>query len=266
MNINLVSILINLKFAKVKKGAESVRVAFRCGKQIPLVYIHGSGFDGSVWLRQLEEVGGYAIDLPCHGLSDKAIINTVEDYAFYVAKATEKLIGKAFFAGHSLGGAIAQTLYLNFRSIVNGLILIGTGARLRVLPQILDELRSKPEEAINIFINYSFGMGIELRSLIEETKKLLLERKEILLKDLLICDKFDLLEDLKSEKIKVNVPTLIIVGEKDRLTPVKYSQFFHSIITSSKLYIIKEAGHMVMIEKPEEFNKILSEFITHSFH
>ncbi|MDW8045247.1 MAG: alpha/beta hydrolase, partial [Nitrososphaerota archaeon] len=192
----------------------------------------------------------------------KATIKDVEDYAFYVAKATEGLIGKAIFAGHSLGGAIAQILYLKFKSIVDGLILIGTGARLRVLPQILDGLRVKPEETIDTFISYLFGEGTVSKDLVEATRRSILERREILLKDLLICDRFDLLEDFKSGKIRIEVPTLVIVGEKDRLTPVKYSQFFHSNITLSKLYIIKDAGHMVMVEKPDELNKILSEFIT----
>lgn len=253
--------MTSLEFVKVKKVKKSVNIAFRRGKPLPLIYIHGSGFDGSLWWRQLKEVGGYAVDLPGHGLSGEARVETVDYYAFYVARAVKKLVGKAFFAGHSLGGAVAQSLYLNFRDVVDGLILIGTGARLRVLPQILEGLRTKPKETVNMLIDYSFGRREGLESLIEEARRLLLERREILLKDLSICDRFDLLEGFRAGKIKVNVPTLIIVGERDKLTPVKYSQFFHSTITGSKLSIIREAGHMVMVEKPEEFNKTLSEFI-----
>ena len=77
-----------------------------------------------------------------------------------------------------------------------------------------------------------------------------------------MCNRFDLLEDFRTGRIKVQVPTRIIVGEKDRLTPVKYSQFFHSNIANSTLTVIKEFGHMVMQEKPEEFNKALTEFIS----
>ncbi|MEM1538293.1 MAG: alpha/beta hydrolase [Candidatus Nezhaarchaeales archaeon] len=253
--------LAGLRIVEVEGVKGSVKIAFRGVRPLPLIYIHGSGLDGSLWWRQLKEVGGYAVDLPGHGLSDEVSVKTVNDYAFYVAKAAEKLVGKAFFAGHSLGGAIAQSLYLNFKEVVSGLILIGTGARLRVLPQILEGLRSRPKETINMFIDYAFGVKEGLENLIEEAEKLLFERRELLLKDLSICDRFDLLEDYRAGRIKVNVPTLIIVGELDRLTPVKYSHFLHSTITGSKLTVIREAGHMVMLEKPDEFNEALSSFI-----
>lgn len=87
----LVDILTSLEFVKIKKVKKSVNIAFRRGKPFPLIYIHGSGFDGSLWWRQLKEVGGYAVDLPGHGLSGEARVETVDDYAFYVARAVKKL-------------------------------------------------------------------------------------------------------------------------------------------------------------------------------
>jgi len=239
-----------------------VKIAVRMGKSVPLVYIHGSGCDGSLWDSQLERIGGYAIDLPGHGLSDEAQIESVYDYAFYVAKVTENLVGKAIFLGHSLGGAIAQSLYLDFRKAVKGLILVGTGARLRVLPAILSGLKNKSEETVNMFVEMSFGRIEGFENMIEETKRQFIERIEVLLRDLTICDKFDLLDNYKKGEISVDVPTLIIVGENDKLTPIKYAQFFKSVIPQAQLVVIKDAGHMVMLEKPIEFNKAVLDFIS----
>lgn len=247
---------------KVEKCGKSVDIAYWAGKPRPVLYVHGSGFDGSLWFGQLKEVGGYAIDLPNRGFSGEAEIESVEDYAFYVAKVAEKLAPRIVFVGHSLGGAVVQRLYLEFRRIVKGLVLVGTGARLRVLPQILKGLKSKPAETIDFFINYSFGDREKAAGWVEKCRKMLLERKSLLLKDLTICDKFDLLEDFRSGKVKIEAPTLIIVGEKDRLTPVKYSKFFYSVIPGSKLAVIRGAGHMVMVEKPKEFNETLSKFLS----
>jgi pimeloyl-ACP methyl ester carboxylesterase len=88
----------------------------------------------------------------------------------------------------------------------------------------------------------------------EEMRKIALE---VLLGDFEACDKFDIVERVSG----IKVPTLIICGEDDKLTPVKYSEYLKANIQHSKLEIVVGAGHMVMLEKPKEFNKILDEFI-----
>ena len=237
----------------------NVKIAFRKGKDVPLVYIHGSGCDGSLWENQLESLGGYAVDLPGHGMSDDANVKSVYDYAFYVAKATKTLLGRVIFVGHSLGGAIAQEIYLNFKDVVSALVLVGTGARLRVLPEILEGLEKRSEKIVEMLVEMSFASLNE--SLTSKFKEQFMERIEILLRDLRACDRFDLLNRYRDGEISIEVPTLIVVGEKDRLTPVKYSEFFRSVIPNSELVVINDAGHMVMLEKPEEFNSVLADFV-----
>jgi pimeloyl-ACP methyl ester carboxylesterase len=60
---------------------------------------------------------------------------------------------------------------------------------------------------------------------------------------------------------KIDLPTLIFCGEDDALTPVLYSQFLHSRIKGSKLEVLSNAGHMVMMESPQAFNEKIREFI-----
>ncbi|MEM4503258.1 MAG: alpha/beta hydrolase, partial [Archaeoglobaceae archaeon] len=79
------------------------------------------------------------------------------------------------------------------------------------------------------------------------------------LKDLSLCDKFDLLEDFKSGKIKFDVPTIAIVGENDLLTPVKYSKFFANF--GAELAVVENSGHMVMLENPKKLNETLKGFL-----
>jgi len=236
---------------------DAVKLSFLKGKDADIVYIHGSGCDATLWESQLSDIGGYAVDLPNHGESCKAEIMGIDDYAYFVAKAVKKILGKAIVAGHSLGGAVAQKIYLNHPKVVKGLILVGTGVRLRVLPQILEGLREKPEETARMMSKYAFSD----EKLADEFSKVFAERASILLKDLSICDRFDLLERYRSGEVKIDVPTLIIVGEKDLLTPVKYSEFLKKHIPNSEMVVIPEAGHMVMLKKPEEFNKAVKEFL-----
>ena len=235
-----------------------VKISVLKGKERRIFYVHSSGSDASQWKKQLENVGGYAIDLPNHGKSDKAAVKSVDDYAHYVGEVVRRVVKRAVLVGHSLGGAVVQKLYLTNPELCEALILVGTGARLRVLPDILEGLKKDPERAVGLILDMGFA---EKGEEYEKKRKEFLERAEVLHLDLSLCDKFDLLEDYRNGKVKIDVPTLIVVGEKDRLTPVKYAEFFHKHIPNSKLVVIEGASHMVMLEKPEEFNRVLEEFL-----
>ncbi len=227
------------------------------GKDVPIVYIHCAGGDATFWRNQIEEIGGYAIDLPEHGESSAAEIYSLDDYAYFAAKFIKKYLGSSIIAGHSMGGAVVQRIYLEYESIVEGMILIGTGARLRVLPEILEGLKVKPEETARFIAKLS-SVNDEI---IEDLSRKFRERAKVLLLDLQLCDKFDLLEKYKNQEIKIDVPTLIIVGEKDELTPPKYAKFFHDHIPYSELIVVPDAGHMVMIERPDVVNDAIKKFI-----
>ncbi len=242
---------------RLQLEVDGLKLSILKGKDAPIVYIHCSGCDATLWQHQLEAIGGYAVDLPNHGESCKAEIYSIDDYAYFVAKATQKLLGKAVIAGHSLGGAVAQKIYVDYKKVVKALILVGTGARLRVLPEILEGLKTKPEETAKMVAE----MGCVDKDIAESYAKIFAERAGVMLKDLQLCDKFDLLDKYKSGELVIDVPTLIIVGEDDKLTPLKYAQFFHQHIPNSKLVVIPDAGHMVMLEKPEEVNKAIKEFL-----
>ncbi|MEM0088190.1 MAG: alpha/beta hydrolase [Archaeoglobaceae archaeon] len=234
---------------------DSKAISVLKAKDAPIFYVHGSGCDATIWKNQLEDIGGFAVDLPNHGESDKAEINSVEDYAFFVAKVIERTAGKGVIVGHSLGGAVAQMVYLKYKEVVKALALIGTGARLRVLPQILEGLAKKNIETLRLVSEMAFHR----KEFVEAFTKVFSKNSEILLKDLSLCDKFDLLEDFKSGKIKFDVPTIAIVGENDLLTPVKYSKFFANF--GAELAVVENSGHMVMLENPKKLNETLKGFL-----
>jgi pimeloyl-ACP methyl ester carboxylesterase len=75
--------------------------------------------------------------------------------------------------------------------------------------------------------------------------------------DFKICDNFNTMD--KTDSIKI--PCLILVGESDKLTPLKYSKYFFEKIKNSKLVVIEGAGHMVMLEKPKEFNRAIEVYL-----
>lgn len=237
-------------------SAGGVELSVLKGSEIPVFYIHGSAGDAEIWKNQLKEIGGYAIDLPNHGFSGRAIIRSIDDYAHFVSELVIRISGSGVILGHSLGGAVAQKVYLNHRKTVEALVLVGTGARLRVLPKVLEGLKENPSETAKFMADMAFHR----KEFVEDFGRLFKERAGILLEDLTLCNEFDLLDDFRSGKVKFDVPALAIVGENDFLTPPKYSEFFKAF--GAEVRVVENAGHMVMVENPEAFNGCLKEFLS----
>ncbi len=119
--------------------------AYHAGPASPsphLILVHGAGGSHLHWgaaVRNLHNANVYALDLPGHGRSEGPGHGTIADYAAFVVAFMDALdIQQAVIAGHSMGGATALTAALNHPQRVAGLLLVGTGARLRVLPRILE--------------------------------------------------------------------------------------------------------------------------------
>jgi pimeloyl-ACP methyl ester carboxylesterase len=232
-----------------------------------MVFIHGSGDSGLVWAQQLEYVRQFtafraeAIDLPGHGMKADTLPleATVGDYAEAVYGEIREGLGmeRPVVVGHSLGGAIALTLALEHGSELGGIILIGTGGRLRVLPAMLDEARLNPEEAKVRLVELAVLPGNRktlAKQIVQEEAN---GGSAMLYRDLAACNRFDVLNRLQ----EIEIPTLILCGAEDQLTPVKYSQYLQQKIVGAELEIVPEAGHYVMREQPEIVNALIKEWL-----
>ncbi len=226
-----------------------------------LVFIHGSGGTSDVWDEQLtisDEIDVAAVDLPSHGKSDTFQNLNLNLYVDAIHSLIEELRHhEVILAGHSLGGAIIQEFYFKYPDKVNKLILIGTGGRLRVLPAIFENLKNNFQEFLNSLPAGAFYHKTSSSIIKGYLEKISDVDPNVIYQDFKICDNFDRLQDVESIKI----PCLIVCGKADKLTPVKYSTYFDEKIERSKLVVIEKAGHMVMLEKPGELNRVITEFI-----
>jgi pimeloyl-ACP methyl ester carboxylesterase len=136
-------------------------------------------------------------------------------------------------------------------------VLVGTGARLRVYSGILNGIRDHFEETIPKIVRFAFSRKASIGLIAKGTSNMMKCWPEVLYGDFLACDRFDLMQEVE----KIDLPTFILSGEEDEMTPVKYSQFLHDRIKGSKMEILPDAGHMVMMELPQAFNEKIERFI-----
>jgi pimeloyl-ACP methyl ester carboxylesterase len=183
--------------------------------------------------------------------------STIEDYASSVEeRIREKAVEDPVIVGHSMGGAIAITLALR-NSDMAGLVLVGTGARLRVHPNILSGIKEDYEEVSKLVGAWSVSPSSDPIIAERIAEDLLKVKPEVAYGDFIACDRFDRMNDVQ----KITCKTLIVVGADDRMTPVKYSEYLHEKIENSKLVVIPGAGHSVMLEKHRMFNDAVEAFL-----
>jgi pimeloyl-ACP methyl ester carboxylesterase len=161
---------------------------------------------------------------------------------------------KPVLCGHSMGGALTQLYALKNPDKLAGIVLVGTGARLRVNPMILNMLLNDFDGYVNAVGEIMFHGDAD--ETLREASRVEVRKcpATITHRDYSFCDEFDIMDRMGDIKI----PTLIIVGDSDALTPVKYSQYMADRIDGSEMHIVPKAGHSVMLEQWDSFNDIIS--------
>ncbi|MHA1270075.1 MAG: alpha/beta fold hydrolase [Candidatus Helarchaeota archaeon] len=225
-----------------------------------IIFIHGAGGNSNLWKLQVQELCDFykiiLVDLPGHVNSKTKSELSMELYLNALNLLISNINSRQFFlTGHSMGGAICMAYNLKYNNL-NGLILIGTGAKLKVNPLIFEVLNKDFKTALDHLDS------ISLYSKSKEYKEFLREEAlkvpaETFINDFKICNSFNIMDQLD----KINIPTLIICGEKDLLTPVKYSNYLHEKIKNSQIHIIPKAGHCVYFEKSKIVNELIKKFI-----
>jgi pimeloyl-ACP methyl ester carboxylesterase len=227
----------------------------------PIVFIHGAGGTHQHWLYQVRDLPRsptYALDLPGHGRSKGPGRDRVPDYGDWLLAFLDAAgLERAVLVGHSMGGAIAQDVALRYPTRVAGLGLVGTGARLRVAPAILEGTRQDPKRVVALICDWAFGPDTPPEMVRLGQRQMSATAPDVLYGDWLACDNFDVMAQVG----EISTPTLVLCGIQDRLTPVKYSTYLRDQIPGANLHLVEGAGHNVMIERPQAVVQALTAFL-----
>jgi 3-oxoadipate enol-lactonase len=238
------------------------------GAATAVVFLHGVGSDKSVWRPQLDHFGSerraVAFDYPGYGDSDPAPEGTTrDDYAAAVLSAMrERGIERAHICGLSLGGVVAIAMHHAAPDRCASLVLADTFAAHPDGQAIFDRSRD------------ALAAG-NLRHLAESRVDVLLAqpaapivRREVVdtmaaiaPPAYLIGAKAVWLADQRERAAEIRVPTLVLCGAEDRVTPPALSRELTQLIPGAHCELIERSGHLTNFEQPDAFNTLVRAFI-----
>lgn len=242
---------------------------------VPVLFIHGFPLSSDIWDEQLNTLSNktkvIAPDLRGFGKSEFTdVLYSMELFAYDLKSLLDSLnIKKVILAGLSMGGYIAFSFYRLFQTSVYAMMLIDTragadnevGKKNRILLAQRARMGEK-EKIVNEWvekllssqtIKTKHDIVSKIRQIIFDTQSETIARVSLAMMER--HDSTSLLKD-------ITCPTLVMVGEEDKLTPVEEARLMASQIRNAKLEIIKHASHLTCIESPEQVNKALIKFLS----
>jgi 3-oxoadipate enol-lactonase len=254
---------------------DNIEMAFTdAGAGRPVVLIHGYPFNRSLWNEQIEVLSQnhrvIAPDLRGFGESEASDgTATMNRMAQDVALLLNHLgIARATIAGLSMGGYVALAFYKQLSSRVRALILADTRAQ-------ADTAEAKQTRAQQAEKALSEGMAGIADAMLPKllTPETVSKHPDIVkrVRDMMLKTKPEGAaaalrgmaerDDLTSLLSKISVPTLILVGAEDAITPVADSEKMNQAIADSRLVVLENAGHVSNLERTEQFNDALLDFL-----
>src|SRR4051794_5884944 len=228
-----------------------------------VVLIHGAGFDHSAWALHSRWFAhhGFSVlvpDLPGHGRSPGPALKAIAEMADWTAALLDAAgAAKAHLIGHSMGSLIALETAARHPARVSALSLIGTAATMTVGPDLLKAAEANDQDAIDMVSIWGLGFGAEIGGSLAPgmwmhggAQRVLQHcAPGVLFTDLTACNTY---ADALAAAAKVTVPTTLILGEKDMMTPAKAGKALAAAIPHARTVVLSGAGHMIMAERPDE--------------
>jgi pimeloyl-ACP methyl ester carboxylesterase len=228
-----------------------------------VVFLHGAGFDHSAWAQHTRWFAhhGFSVlapDMPGHGRSPGPALTTIAAMADWTAALLDAAgAAKARLVGHSMGSLIALETAARHPAKVSALSLIGTAAAMTVGPDLLNAAEANDSAAIDMVSIWGLGFRAELGGSLApglwmhgEAQSVLRQCEPgVLFSDLSACNSY---QDALTAAAQVSIPTTLILGERDMMTPAKAGKALGAAITNARIVILPDAGHMMMAERPDQ--------------
>ena len=231
--------------------------------QPTVVLLHGAGFDHTAWALHSRWFAhhGYSVlapDMPGHGRSCGAPLRSIAEMADWTAALLEAAgVARATLVGHSMGSLVALETAARHPAKVSALGLIGTTATMNVGPDLLKAAEANDHAAVDMVSIWGLGFDAELGGSLAPGlwmhggAQRVLERcpPGVLFSDLSACNAY---QDALAAASKITVPTTLVLGERDMMTPSRGGKALAAALPNSRIVVLPGAGHMMMAERSDE--------------
>ncbi len=237
-----------------------------------LVFIHGAEHDHCVWVLQTRYLahhgfGVLALDLPGHGRSGGAPLDSVEKIADWIIAVLDAAgVAKATLIGHSMGSLVAVECAARYPDRIAKIALVGTAFPMKVSDELLTATRDNEpmaQDMVNIWSHSAYAhfpgnpgpgswvMGGNLR---------LMQRQKpgVMHTDFAACNAYA--NGIEAAK-QVRCPALLILGKRDLMTPPRAAKEIMGALADKRSVEIAGSGHALMAEKPDEVLEALRAFL-----
>ncbi len=235
-----------------------------------LVFVHGGGDSAAIWEEQVSHFSRsanvFALDLPGHGsrLAEPAHEDHAKNARDVLTAIRLQGLRAPVMVGHSMGGAVVMRLALDHPDVPKALVLVATGARMRMRADLLETARRRAETMPK---NQPVGATAHVDDAVSPKSSAEVRRwlqahsgqatAQAVYADFLANDRFDVMADLG----RISSPALVVGGQDDRLTPPKFLAYLGEHIPGARLQLIPDAGHYLFAEQPVRFNGLLDAFL-----
>ena len=244
------------------------------GSGFPVVFLHGFPLNRTMWEPQVTALVGefrcITIDMRGFGGSGRGTPPySVDRYADDVAGVLDTLgIERAVIAGLSMGGYVAFALWRRHRDRVRALVLADTRAvadTVEVVERRRELIEAAEEKGATAVANMQIA-GLVGRTT-RDKRPDIYDAMHRMIAQASVSGIIGATEALITRPDStptlstIDVPTLIIVGEEDVITPLKDARRMQAAIAGSRLEVLKGAGHLSNVERPAAFNTVMTEFL-----
>jgi len=241
--------------------------AFTAGRDIDankpaVVFVHGTGLDHTVWTLPARYFGRHgfnvlAIDLPGHGRSEGPLRSTIEDMADFLIEILDALnIDQAALVGHSMGSLVVFDAAARYPDRARSLALLGTALPMAVTDALLESAIQNKHDAIDMLTIWGYSQSAQLGGsetpgmwMVGNTMRLFEQSDPgVIYNGLNACNEYR--DGLKRAQ-NITCPTLLILGDRDIMTPPFNAKQVAGKIPDSSTVILPGTGHSLMSEKPD---------------
>lgn len=227
-----------------------------------VVFIHGVGQDHTIWVLPTRYFARHdrnvlAVDLPGHGRSGGQPLKTIEEMADWVVELLDSCsVGRAAVVGHSMGSLVGLDLASRHPERVRSLVLIGVSVPLKVNDELMGSAESESHDAIDMLTYWGHSKRAQVGNSptpgiwMVGTGMRLWEQAGpgVIHNDLRACDEY---ADGLPRAEQVRCPTLLLLGEKDVMTPVKVADALAAVLPNQETVVFKGAGHALLSERSD---------------